>query len=134
MPSIYRLTQFKDQDELLYHKALLLMGDEKAKLIDIVRDYQKFYQHLFEPVINYLESYIEQSIKEPNLTRKNNNIRVRDVMEPLQLVDRLWWAMVNLMEVPQTRALNTPHLLPFSSYELRTKDYENKFSGNLPKW
>ena len=134
MPSIYRLSQFLNQDEELLHKAMLLMGDEKAKLIDIVRDYQKFYRHLFEPVINYLEGYIEQSIKEPSLTAKNHNIRVRDVMEPLQLADRLWWAMVNLMEVPQTRALNTPHLLPFSSYELRTKDYENKFRGNLPKW
>lgn len=119
MPSIYRLSQFKDQDEELYHKALLLMGDEKAILIDIVRGCQDFYRHLFEPVINYLEGYIEQSIKEPSLTAKNHNIRVRDVMEPLQLVDRLWWAMVNLMEVPQTRALSPPHLLPFSCYELR---------------
>ena len=134
MTSIYRQAEFLNQDEELLHKAMLLMGDEKAKLIDIVRGHQTFYQHLFKPIIDYLESYIEQSLKQPSVTATNHAIKTRDVMEPLQLPDRLWRAMISLMEVPALKTIIMPHLLPFSCFELRTKDYENKFSGNLPKW
>lgn len=134
MTSIYRQAEFLNQDEELLHKAMLLMGDEKAKLIDIVRDHQTFYRHLFKPVIDYLESYIEQSLKQPSVTATNHAIKTRDVMEPLQLPDRLWWAMISLMEVPALKTIIMPHLLPFSCFELRANYYENYPTGHLPKW
>lgn len=134
MTSIYRQAEFLDQDEELLHKAMLLMGDEKAKAISVIREYKELYGHLHKKIINYLEEYAEYSLISPATAYAKHNIKTRDVMEPIQLTDKLWWAIMVLRNIRVSRPIIMPALLPFSVYELRLKTYENYPTGHLPKW